>query len=201
MSQRKERYFVLGREFRIPVSIVVVVSFVEFATKSHQSWCCCQGLKLRKSHVFESSIKSEQLRIDLYQEINETKKKKKDTKPPQLVGSVHIQLSTIENNQCIEKWYRVENADSMMATMVVLATLPMTTAPPTGSLTSESHTTTHALNNTKDSISLRIKAKYQCVDILPLNYYDRLVKVTMKCCAELCCVNEFTSHHSSMRSA
>jgi hypothetical protein len=35
-------------------------------------------------------------------------------------------------------------------------------------------------NFSKDSISIRIKAKYQNVDILPLFYYQRLVEVIIK---------------------
>ena len=46
-------------------------------------------------------------------------------------------------------------------------------------INSSSKTTTHDLNNGKDSILIRVKAKYNCVDILPLNCYKKLIKVIL----------------------
>ena len=75
-----------------------------------------------------------------------------------LVGYVNIPVKTIDSSQPTERWYRLE-----------------------GGLTSTAEDHNSAANVTsnfsKDAISIRIKAKYQSVDILPLACYKKLIDV------------------------
>lgn len=113
------------------------------------------------------------LRVDLYQESIDTKKKKIQNRTNnQLIGSVYIPVSSLQNNhQFIEKWYRLDNPNDPILS-ALNGTLNQT------STISSSNTTTQNLGNTKDSITMRIKLKYNCIDILPLNYYSNLIHVS-----------------------
>lgn len=140
-----------------------------------------------------STLKSEHLRIELSHELAESssKKKKKDSvtnkditkSPPNLLGFIHLPLNSIESNQPIEKWYRLESSNDLLTTSLSLSssTNGLSTLSSLNSnydqINSSSKTTTHDLNNGKDSILIRVKAKYNCVDILPLACYSRLIKV------------------------
>ena len=100
---------------------------------------------------------------------------------------MNIPVNSIENSQPVEKWYKLEgplsdvhltgaavNGSSVSSGSNGLGfeTLSQSTS---AQLMATSLTTTQ--NFSKDSISIRIKAKYQNVDILPLFYYQRLVEV------------------------
>ena len=142
------------------------------------------------------------MRVELYQETAIKKKSKKDKENlnttghkgdvhshlsnQTLLGYVNIPVSSIEGSQPIEKWYRLEPASSLTASTNQLDDLTSTNSvnqdllststlsQPTVNSQSTSLTTTQ--NFSKDSISIRIKAKYQSVDILPLKCYSRLIE-------------------------
>lgn len=131
-------------------------------------------------------------------EIASSKKKKKDslnngsTKSiNNLLGSIYIPLNSIESNQPIEKWYRLENISDLVVATNGNSNNSSSSNNNGGNNTqsmlqsssydtinsSSSNTTTHDLNIGKDSVLIRVKAKYNCVDILPLCCYDKLIKV------------------------
>ncbi len=135
-------------------------------------------------------MKSEHLRIELSHDSIEStnKKKKKDSltkdtnKLNNFLGFIHIPLNTIESSQPIEKWYRLDNSNDLLTTSLSLSSSSNTISTINSLnnydyMNASSKTTTHDLNNGKDSILIRVKAKYNCVDILPLNCYNRLIKV------------------------
>ncbi len=105
-------------------------------------------------------------------------------------GYVNIPVSSIENSQPVEKWYKLEGPHSSSSNDAHLTSsnssgnngvgspLDTLTQSTSNQLMAASLTTTQ--NFSKDSISIRIKAKYQNVDILPLFYYQRLVDVRKK---------------------
>lgn len=118
-----------------------------------------------------------------------------------LLGYVNIPVSSIEGSQPVEKWYRLEPPSSLSASTNQLdeitqsisdtnndnqqqqeaalsavqqqPLMPSLTAGVIVSQSAASLTTTQ--NFSKDSISIRIKAKYQSVDILPQHCYRRLI--------------------------
>jgi hypothetical protein len=133
------------------------------------------------------------LRIDLYQKSYESSaQKKKSTKKDKdslsknqiptnnsalvLLGTLNIPFSNLENinNQPIEKWYKLE---------------PLSCFPKNDNYSSSNNLTdvfSHSVsinsggsNSTqnfgKDSLTIRIKLKYQTLDILPLNCYKKLL--------------------------
>ncbi len=100
-----------------------------------------------------------------------------------LLGYISIPVNSIEGSQPVEKWYRLEPASSISNSTNQLneeTTLPtdslsaftISTNQPIAT-SSASLTTTQNFN--KDAISIRIKAKYQSVDILPLECYRPLI--------------------------
>ena len=142
------------------------------------------------SNFINSTLKSEHMRIELFQDSveNSSKKKKKDSLPnkdklPNLLGFIHLPLNSIESNQPIEKWYRLENSSDLLTTSVSLSSSTNGGSTMNGGeqqINTSSKTTTHDLNKDgKDSILIRVKAKYNCVDILPLTCYNRLIKVNL----------------------
>jgi hypothetical protein len=84
-----------------------------------------------------------------------------------LVGHVNIPVSSIDSSQPTEKWYKLEGHASSTND---------DDAKSAGSGNASSSTNLTS-NFGKDSISVRIKAKYQSVDILPISCYKRLVDV------------------------
>jgi len=114
-------------------------------------------------------------------------------------GYVNIPVSSIENSQPVEKWYKLEgplssNNDAHLTNSNVPVpggngagiSVDSLSQSSSNQIMAASLTTTQ--NFSKDSISIRIKAKYQNVDILPLYYYQRLVevkKIFIKCIAKL----------------
>ena len=128
-----------------------------------------------------------------------------------LLGSINIPVNTIESSQPVEKWYCLEPASSHSHTHTTVTTSAETATPlnsngiqndpsstssslqqqlqqqqlssvfnSTTSNSTSSLTTTQ--NFGKDSISIRIKAKYQSVDILPLDCYQHLIEVGHSYC-------------------
>lgn len=111
-----------------------------------------------------ASVNCHVVKVDLYQQITETQKKKNKKDPSQnLLGSVTIPVSGIECSQPVEKWYKLE---------------PLTDSKHDGfeNSTNSSASFTTTQNFSKDAISIRIKAKYQSVDILPINCYHKLIE-------------------------
>jgi hypothetical protein len=122
-----------------------------------------------------------------------------------LLGFVNIPVSSIESSQPIEKWYKLDSPsvslgsgsssiNDQQSTTGVVNSSTNSSEPPlsasnvslsmsnnnsqtaaTTAAATASLTTTQ--NFSKDSISIRIKAKYQSVDILPLTCYQRLIEV------------------------
>ena len=100
-------------------------------------------------------------------------------------GYVNIPVSSIESSQPVEKWYKLEGPLSSSSNDANLVnsgvqvsggnTADTLSQSSSNQIMAASLTTTQ--NFSKDSISIRIKAKYQNVDILPLYYYQRLVEV------------------------
>lgn len=101
------------------------------------------------------------------------------------IGYVNIPVSSIESSQPVEKWYKLEGPLSSSSNDANLVnsgvqvsggnTADTLSQSSSNQIMAASLTTTQ--NFSKDSISIRIKAKYQNVDILPLYYYQRLVEV------------------------
>ena len=133
------------------------------------------------------------MRIELHQDAIESsgKKKKKDSlssnkdKQSNLLGFIHLPLNSIEASQPIERWYRLENSNDLLSASLSLSSSNNALSAISSlssnydCINSSSKTTTHDLNNGKDSILIRVKAKYNCVDILPLNCYKKLIKVIL----------------------
>jgi hypothetical protein len=102
-------------------------------------------------------------------------------------GYVNIPVSSIESSQPVEKWYKLEDPLSGSSNDANLGNsgvqIPGGNTADTLSQSSSNQIMAASLTTTqnfsKDSISIRIKAKYQNVDILPLYYYQRLVEVSL----------------------
>lgn len=154
-----------------------------------------------------SNIQCEFLRVEFYQQAIETTKKKSKkenvaTSSHTLLGYVNIPVSSIESSQPIEKWYKLETPNSSSSShsdttsngsgVLTNSSVDLTSQQPnsmsslsasqttlavngSGNTTTSSLTTTQSFS--KDSISIRIKAKYQSVDILPIVCYSRLIEV------------------------
>ena len=108
-----------------------------------------------------------------------------------LLGYVNIPVSSIEGSQPVEKWYRLEPPSSLLSVTsqannednssaqfshgnsVDSLSTSNISSQPQNSASIASLTTQ---NFSKDSISIRIKAKYQSVDILPLACYSRIIE-------------------------
>lgn len=111
-----------------------------------------------------SNVNCQTVKVDVYQQVVETQKKKSKKDPSQnFLGSVTIPVSAIESSQPVEKWYKLESTSETKHDNYESSTN-----------SSASFTTTQ--NFSKDSISIRIKAKYQSVDILPFNCYQKLIE-------------------------
>lgn len=97
-------------------------------------------------------------------------------------GYVNIPVNAIESSQPVEKWYKLEtpNVDASSST-TTNTTTPLTNSnmdlSGTHTLAASSSSLTTTQSFSKDSISIRIKAKYQSVDILPIACYNRLIDV------------------------
>lgn len=140
--------------------------------------------------------------MELYQETAErTKKKPKKDKEnlnstssiyvhshlsnQTLLGYVNIPVSSIEGSQPVEKWYRLEPPSSLpsITNQVSEDLAHFSHGNSVDSLTNSLSTQQNAAsiaslttqNFSKDSISIRIKGKYQSVDILPLACYNRII--------------------------
>lgn len=119
-----------------------------------------------------------------------------------LLGYVSIPVSAIESSQPVEKWYKLETptgagSSSSNGTIseITNSSVDLSSTSGAGSVSMgggsigvsngssvssianslSSLTTTQSFS--KDSISIRIKAKYQSVDILPIVCYSRLIEV------------------------
>ncbi|CAF0849147.1 unnamed protein product [Brachionus calyciflorus] len=113
-----------------------------------------------------TNINCEFLKIDVYQQVAETQKKKsKKDLSQNFLGFVNIPMNSIESSQPVEKWYKLEPLSAHENKHDSLEN---------STNSSISFTTTQ--NFSKDSISIRIKAKYQSVDILPFNCYEKLIE-------------------------
>lgn len=88
-----------------------------------------------------------------------------------LLGHVIIPVNTVDSNQPTEKWYKLETVSDS----VVDDTKSISSQQSASTAASSSTAGNLTSNFSKDSISIRIKAKYQSVDILPLEYYKSLV--------------------------
>lgn len=153
--------------------------------------------------MFTSHVQCNCVRIELYQETTTKKKTKKDKenlntthKEPTvhshlsnqtLLGYVTIPVNSIEGSQPVEKWYRLEPPSSLSGSssdepnhhqpLCGQDSLSNSTISANQQLTSNSIASlTTTQNFSKDAISIRIKAKYQSVDILPLECYRKLIE-------------------------
>jgi hypothetical protein len=92
------------------------------------------------------------LRCKIYREIERRKQKQINGQDIDLIGYVDISLSTITGNQFIEQWY------------------PLQGFIPTGKDKSQ--------RLQDGSFNIRIKAKYQAIEILPIETYLHLQEVS-----------------------
>lgn len=133
------------------------------------------------------------MRIDLYQKSYESSaqkkkssKKEKDSMPKNqmppnnsalvLLGTLNIPFNNLENtnNQPIEKWYKLEPLSCFSKNDNYSSSNNLAEAfSHTVSINSNGSNSTQ--NFGKDSLTIRIKFKYQTLDILPLNCYKKLL--------------------------
>jgi hypothetical protein len=100
-------------------------------------------------------------------------------------GYVNIPVNSIESSQPVEKWYCLEmpltDNDNLKSTTNGITMDPVSTSSNSSSTAISNSASIGSLTTTqnfsKDSITIRIKAKYQCVDILPLQCYSSLIEV------------------------
>ena len=94
------------------------------------------------------------LRCKIYREIERRKQKQNNGIDLDLIGYVDIPLSTITGNQFIEQWYPLQKPSNLTVT---------------------GKDKSHRLQDS--SFSIRIKAKYQAIEILPNESYINLQEV------------------------
>ncbi len=96
------------------------------------------------------------LRCKIYREIERRKQKQINGQDIDLIGYVDIPLSTITGNQFIEQWYPLQIPSGFI---------------PTGKDKSQ--------RLQDGSFNIRIKAKYQAIEILPIETYLHLQEVSL----------------------
>jgi hypothetical protein len=94
------------------------------------------------------------LRCKIYREIERRKQKQINGHDIDLIGYIDIPLSTITGNQFIEQWYPLQIPSGLI---------------PTGKDKSQ--------RLQDGSFNIRIKAKYQAIEILPIESYLHLQEV------------------------
>lgn len=94
------------------------------------------------------------LRCKIYREMERRKQKQANGLENDLIGYVDISLSAISGNQFIEQWYPLQI--------------------PSGSTVTGKDKSQRLQDG---SFNIRIKAKYQAIDILPLQSYSQLQEV------------------------
>jgi len=108
-------------------------------------------IKLNKRSII---IGCSVLRCKIYREIERRKQKQINGHDIDLIGYVDIPLSTITGNQFIEQWYPLQIPSGSI---------------PTGKEKSQ--------RLQDGSFNIRIKAKYQAIQILPIESYAHLQEV------------------------
>ena len=94
------------------------------------------------------------LRCKIYREIERRKQKQNNGNEHDLIGLIDIPLNVISGNQFIEQWYPLQI--------------------PSGSTVTGKDKSQRLQDG---SFNIRIKAKYQAIDILPIESYSRLQDV------------------------
>jgi hypothetical protein len=89
------------------------------------------------------------------------------------IGFINVPILSFENNQPVEKWYCLEPISKLNNSVDATSTpTPTSINSSIASSISASLTTSFS----KDATCLRVKAKYQSVDILPMNSYHSFVE-------------------------
>ena len=116
--------------------------------------------KVNPTHLFDFYVFKEKisgcskLRCKIYRETERRKQKQINGHDIDLIGYVDIPLSTITGNQFIEQWYPLQI--------------------PSGSTVTGKDKSQRLQDG---SFSIRIKAKYQAIEILPIESYSHLQEV------------------------
>lgn len=100
------------------------------------------------------SLGCSKLRCKIYREVERRKQKALNGLEPDLIGYVDIPLTTITGNQFIEQWYPLQI--------------------PLGSVVTGKEKSQRLQDG---SFNIRIKAKYQAIEILPIQSYSHLQEV------------------------
>jgi hypothetical protein len=159
---------------------------------------------MHEKYQFSSGVSCDNLRVELYEQTQEPQKFRKSKKERgdkdkdsamgslssrdqlatsqfntyyTLVGHVNRPVHSIDSSQPTEKWYTLGSTGASSGSTHDDDHKSVGGGAGGSSNSNASSSTNLTSSFSKDSISIRIKAKYQSVDILPISCYKRLVDV------------------------